>query len=76
MLRFLATALLLLLAPSRLAAQRGTAATSDVFRRYADRVLKVQVVETGSAAKATIGSGFYATAGGHVHREVAGEALP
>ena len=46
------------------AAQDGQAA--EVFRRYADRVIKVQVVETGSAAKARIGSGFFATADGHV----------
>ena len=45
----------------------GTAAsTSDVFRRYADRVIKIQVVETGSAAKATIGSGFFVSSRGHI----------
>jgi serine protease Do len=41
-------------------------ATSDVFRRYADRVVKIQVIETGSAAKAGIGSGFFVTANGHI----------
>jgi hypothetical protein len=41
-------------------------ATSDVFRRFADGVVKVQVVETGSAAKAVIGSGFYVSADGDV----------
>ena len=48
-----------------LAAQE-TVATSDVFRRFADRVVKIQVVETRSAAKATIGSGFFVSDAGHV----------
>lgn len=39
--------------------------TADVFRRYADRVMKVQIVERGSAAKATIGSAFFITPDGH-----------
>jgi serine protease Do len=47
-------------------AQVQSAATSDVFRRYADRVIKIQVVETGSAAKASIGSGFFVTTAGHI----------
>ncbi len=42
------------------------AATADVFRRNADRVVKIQVVETASAAKASIGSGFYVTDRGHI----------
>jgi serine protease Do len=49
-----------------LAAQARSVATSDVFSRYADRVVKIQVVETGSAAKATIGSGFFVTGSGHL----------
>ncbi|GLC23933.1 S1 family peptidase [Roseisolibacter agri] len=52
------------LAPRVAAAQEGAAA--EVFRRFSDRVIKVQVIETGSAAKARIGSGFFATADGHV----------
>lgn len=55
-----------LLGAASLAAQENNVATSDVFRHYADRVVKIQVVETGSAAKATIGSGFYVTADGQV----------
>jgi hypothetical protein len=47
-------------------AQTRSVATSDVFSRYADRVVKIQVVETGSAAKATIGSGFFVTGSGHL----------
>ena len=41
-------------------------ATSDVFRHYADRVVKIQVVETRSGAKSTIGSGFFVGTAGHV----------
>jgi serine protease Do len=39
-------------------------ATSTVFSRYADRILKVQVIETGSSAKASIGTGFFVSADG------------
>ena len=59
----LLTALLVWASP--LVAQRSIT-TSDVFSRYADRVVKIQVVETSSAAKATIGSGFFVTATGEV----------
>lgn len=48
------------------AAQQRSAATSDVFRRYADHVVKIQVIESGSAAKASIGSGFFVTPAGHI----------
>ena len=40
--------------------------TSEVFNRFAPYMVKIQVVETGSGAKATIGSGFYVTADGQV----------
>src|ERR1041385_3587102 len=59
-------AALVLMAASVGRAQEQSAATSDIFRRYADHVVKVQVVESGSGAKATIGSGFFVTADGHV----------
>jgi len=49
-----------------LGAQEAPSATAEVFRRFADRVVKIQVVETGSAARATIGSGFFVSAEGHV----------
>jgi serine protease Do len=49
-----------------LVAQQRSVATSDVFSRYADRVVKIQVIETSSAAKATIGSGFFVSGGGDV----------
>lgn len=59
-------AALALAAPCAIRAQESSVATSDVFRRYADRVVKIQVVETGSAAKATIGSGFFVDGDGHL----------
>jgi S1-C subfamily serine protease len=49
-----------------LAAQQSPPGTADVFRRNADRVVKIQVVETASAAKASIGSGFFVTDRGHI----------
>ncbi|HEU0076355.1 MAG TPA: serine protease, partial [Longimicrobiaceae bacterium] len=49
-----------------LAAQEGRTATPAVFQRYAERVVKIQVVESGSAARATTGSGFFVSAGGHL----------
>jgi hypothetical protein len=33
--------------------------TATVFRRFADRVVKIEVVETGSAGKASVASGFF-----------------
>ncbi|MEO5818612.1 MAG: serine protease [Gemmatimonadaceae bacterium] len=58
--------LVALFAANPLHAQERSAATSDVFRRFADHVVKIQVIETGSAAKASIGSGFFVTPAGHV----------
>ena len=46
--------------------QESNVTTSNVFRNYADRVVKIQVVETESAAKATIGSGFFISDDGHL----------
>ncbi len=45
-------------------AQEPVIATSTVFSRFSDRILKVQVIETGSSAKATIGTGFFVNADG------------
>ena len=64
--RAFAGLLVALLGAGRLSGQQSTVATSDVFRRYADRVVKIQVIETGSAAKASIGSGFFVSPAGHV----------
>jgi serine protease Do len=40
--------------------------TQKVFGKYSDRVLKIQVVEKNSGAKAVIGSGFFVNQGGHI----------
>ena len=54
------------LAAAPLAAQEGPTATPAVFQRYAERVVKIQVVETGSGARASTGSGFFVSPGGHL----------
>jgi serine protease Do len=40
--------------------------TEEVFRRFADAVLQIRVTERESGAKAVVGSGFYADAGGRI----------
>jgi hypothetical protein len=40
--------------------------TEEVFRRFSSRIVKIEVQETGSAAKASIGSGFFVSASGHL----------
>jgi serine protease Do len=62
--RFAAAALVLALAPSALLAQPPP--TEEVFRRFSRRIVKIEVQETGSEAKASIGSGFYVTGGGYL----------
>ncbi len=52
--------------PGGLLAQHRSIATSEVFSRYAEPVVKIQVIETGSAAKATIGSGFFVSDDGYL----------
>lgn len=63
---FAIATLAVLAAPRPVSAQPQNSATSDVFRRYAGRVFKVQVVENGSSTKASLGSGFLVTANGHI----------
>lgn len=70
-LRRLATALAVA-TPAALAAQTARPAadtpgtTAEVFRRYAAHTLRIQVVEAGSAAKASLGTGFFVDGDGHV----------
>ncbi len=40
--------------------------TEKVFGKYSDRVVKIQVVEKDSGAKAVIGSGFFVDPHGHI----------
>jgi hypothetical protein len=48
------------------AAQEAVTVTPRVFRRYGDRVVRIQVVESGSAAKVAVGSGFFIDDLGHL----------
>lgn len=61
-------ALALLLSASPADAQRraGSSATAEVFGRFASHVVKIHVIETGSAAKASLGSGFFVSPRGHL----------
>ncbi len=45
-------------------AQEPRDATSTVFARFSDRILKIQIIETSSNAKGTIGTGFFVSADG------------
>lgn len=67
MSRWLSTAIGLA-AAAPLAAQGGAepAPTPAVFRRFSARVVKVEISESGSGAKAELGSGFFVSAAGHV----------
>jgi serine protease Do len=60
--------LLIGLAPQPGAAQAPLApgTTQEIFRQYSEYVVKIEVVETGSAAKASIGTGFFANGRGHI----------
>jgi serine protease Do len=49
-----------------LQAQSGAADTADLYARWSDRILQVQVIERQSQSKAGIGSGFLAAPGGLV----------
>jgi serine protease Do len=48
------------------AAQPARATTPEIFKQYSEQVVKVEVVETGSAAKASIGTGFFADGQGRI----------
>jgi serine protease Do len=52
--------------PALLCAQPISATTPEIFKQYSEYVVKIEVVETGSAAKAAVGTGFYAGADGRI----------
>ena len=60
--------LLLMWAPAALAASPtlipGT--TPEIFKQFSEHVVKIEVVETGSSAKASIGTGFFANGTGQI----------
>ncbi len=62
--RGLAVALLLALPARPAVAQRRDETSATVFQRYADHTAKIQVVESGSGAKAELGSAFFVSADG------------
>src|SRR5262245_27017667 len=41
-------------------------ATPEIFKQFSEHVVKIEVVETGSAAKAAIGTGFFVNRRGHI----------
>src|SRR6266550_3531394 len=40
--------------------------TPEIFKQFSEHVVKIEVVESGSAAKAAIGRGFFVNARGHI----------
>jgi serine protease Do len=52
--------------PAGVLAQDRDAATTDVFSRYSNHVVKIEVAERGSGAKAELGSAFFVTPRGHL----------
>ena len=64
--RLLLVAGCMLASTTAAAAQEAAGATPEVFRRFGAQVVKIEIVETGSAAKASLGSGFYVTGRGHI----------
>ncbi len=63
-----ALTLFLTLAPVRnsLQAQPTRATTPEIFKQFSEHVVKIEVVETGSAAKASLGTGFFADGSGRI----------
>ena len=62
----LATSFLLSGAAPLAAQSSSGSAPVAVFQRSADRTVRIQVVEMGSAAKASLGTGFFVDGEGHV----------
>jgi S1-C subfamily serine protease len=63
---FFLSLLLCLTCAGRLQAQAGNSDTADLYARWSDRVLQIQVIEQQSQSKSGIGSGFLAAPGGLV----------
>ncbi len=47
-------------------AQTSAPTTAQIFKDFSENVVKIEIVEVGSAAKAAVGSGFFATARGDI----------
>jgi len=63
-----AVAFVLLLASiaSSVGAQPASPTTAEIFKQFSEHVVKIEVVETASAAKASVGTGFFASSRGHI----------
>jgi len=48
------------------AAEPANASAPEIFKQFSANVIKIEVVETGSAAKASVGTGFFANELGHI----------
>jgi hypothetical protein len=47
-------------------AQMTSATTAEIFKEFSERVVKIEVVESASGAKASVGSGFFANEQGQI----------
>lgn len=47
-------------------AQLTSPTTAEIFKQFSEQVVKIEVVESGSGAKASVGSGFFATERGQI----------
>src|SRR5437764_302243 len=63
-----AVAFVLLLASiaSSVGAQPASPTTAEIFKQFSEHVVRIEVVETASAAKASVGTGFFASSRGHI----------
>ena len=66
MLRRVSILLVLLVSGGAAAAAPGALQTDQVFRRFADRVAQVRIVDQAAGSKSVIGSGFFADAPGYL----------
>jgi len=51
---------------SSVGAQPASPTTAEIFKQFSEHVVKIEVVETASAAKASVGTGFFANSRGHI----------
>ena len=65
-LSILSVTTLVVLCFAQVAALAQSLPTEDVFSRFSNRVVKIEVQESGSKAKASIGSGFFVSDAGHL----------
>jgi serine protease Do len=54
------------LSPYPVWAQAPSPTTAEIFKQFSEHVVKIEVVESGSGAKAALGTGFFANERGHI----------